>query len=195
MRKTKFHVPFQELKLAAIFALKQNSSWPVTRFRDLHSMSDQTRIMHIGQTGSTGKPMQKKLIGLALVMISLVAILWIAYGQLQIDFWRKPPHEKLSTIWTEDIATLTKSKKLPKEWNEIKEVTVKTDNSPLHEWLPKIKPPIPTKINGRYRLETFFVLLLDGNRYGTVVEYDLIDISSSNKVWELGRTYKLGLFY
>ncbi len=139
--------------------------------------------------------MQKRIVGVLLVVLSLVAITWFAYFQLHVDFWRKPHHEKLATIWAEDISNLVKSKNLPKEWNDIKEVAVRSDNSPLHEWLPKILPPIPTRGNGHYRLEIFFVLLLDGNRYGTVAEYNLIEIATANKIWELGRTYKLGLFY
>lgn len=138
--------------------------------------------------------MQKK-IGVVLTFVSLASILWILYVQLKVDFWMKPPPEKLAAVWAEDIANLQKSKTLPKEWAEIREVIVKTDNSPLHEWTARLKPPIQTNPKGRFRLEIFFVLLLEDNRYGTVAEYDLVELSGQNKVWELGRTYKLGILY
>jgi hypothetical protein len=138
--------------------------------------------------------MQKK-IGIILFIASILTILWLGYTQLRVDYWLKPPSEKLSIVWSTDIKNLEKSKMLPPQWQDVKEVVVKTDNSPLLDWTAKLKPPISTNTNGHYRLEVFFVLLLDGNRYGTVVEYDLIEISTKNKIWELGRTYKLGLFY
>jgi len=138
--------------------------------------------------------MQKK-IGLLLTIVSLISIVWILYIQLKVEFWMKPPAEKLAVVWAEDIANLQKSKTLPKEWAEIHEVSIRTDNSPLHEWTAKIKPPVSINPKGRYRLEVFFVLLLEGNRYGTVAEYDLVEIASKNKIWELGRTYKLGYLY
>jgi hypothetical protein len=153
------------------------------------------KIVTNGHNFWMGTSMHKRWIGFLLGTLSLTAIAWTAYVQLNINFWCKPHHEKLAAIWTADTNTLLKSKKLPKEWNDIKDVVVKSDNSPLHEWLPKIKPPIPVRGNGHYRLEAFFVLLLEGNRYGTVVEYNLIEIATANTVWELGRTYKLGLFY
>ena len=71
-----------------------------------------------------------------------------------------------------NINNLNKSKKLPKEWGEIKEVLIKTDTSPLHDWIPLIKHPIQTNINGKFRLEIFFVLLLDEPRYGP--EFNLL---------------------
>lgn len=138
--------------------------------------------------------MQKK-IGLLLTLVSVISIVWILYIQLKVDFWMKPPAEKLAAVWAEDMSNLLKSKTLPKEWSEIHDISIRTDNSPLHDWTAKIKPPITTNPKGRYRLEIFFVLLLEGNRYGTVAEFDLIEIASKNKVWELGRTYKLGYLY
>jgi len=137
----------------------------------------------------------RKKTGIVLIVTSLVCLGWISFFYLRVDFFLLSPPEKLLTTWREDILLLEKSGKLPKEWKEIHHVTVNSDNSPVHEWLEKIKTPIQTVPNGRYDLEVFMVQWIDSYRYGVVVQYKLTDLTNSNTIWELGRTYKLGIQY
>ncbi len=142
--------------------------------------------------------MQKHLhksVGLVLIAAAVVTVLAVIWSALEVDFYLKPPHEKFITRWKADLTQLEKAKKLPSQWNDIREVQVRSDNSPIQDWLPKIKVPISTNPNGRYRLEIFLIHWIENNKYGVVMEYNLIDLVTNNKVWEFGRTYPLGFVY
>lgn len=142
--------------------------------------------------------MQKHLhkrVGLIMIAVAVVTILIILWSALGVGFYLKPPHEKLLTRWKADLAQLEKAQKLPSQWNDIREIQLRSDNSPIQEWLPQIKAPIQTNPNGRYRLEIFLIHWIEKYKYGVVVEYNLIDLTSNNKVWEFGRTYPLGFIY
>ena len=150
-----------------------------------------------------------KKIGLILLLASLVAIVWIAYVQLGVSYYTKPPYSKLIASWTDDVHNLEKMKKLPKEWSEIRELDIKGDNSwPIQDWLGKIrdqkpkpgseslqKPPIKLNPKGRYKLEVFLIHWIEGYRYGAVIQYHLVDLATTNTIWELDRTYHLGFVY
>ena len=137
----------------------------------------------------------RKNIGIILLLISLTCLGCMAFFYFRVGFFLKPPHEKLLVSWREDVQLLEESKKLPKEWGEIREITINSDNSPVHDWLDRIKPPIQKNPRGKYRLEAFLNQWIEGYRYGVVIQYKLIDMTNSNTVWELGRTYKLGFQY
>lgn len=137
----------------------------------------------------------RKKTGIVLIVTSIVCLAWVSFFYFRIDFYVLPPPQKLLTTWTEDIQNLEKSKSLPKEWAEIRKVIVNSDNSPVHEWLEKIKAPIKVSEKGRYDLEVFMVQWIDGYRYGVMTQYKLTDITNSNTIWEMGRTYKLGIQY
>jgi hypothetical protein len=139
--------------------------------------------------------MMRKNIGLALLVSAVVLICIYLYRHYHVAYWIKPPAEKFLVSWTDDVQLLEKNQKLPKEWKDIKEISVKGDNSPVQEWIQKIKPPITKKATGRYRLEVFIIHWIDGYRYGTVVQYDLVDLVTNNTIWEISRTYKLGFIY
>jgi hypothetical protein len=139
--------------------------------------------------------MMRKYIGLSLMFAALVLIGVGLYRHYHVGYWMKPPAEKFLISWSEDVQLLEKTQKLPKEWKEIKEISIKGDNSPVQDWIQKIKPPITKKASGRYRLEIFIIHWIEGYRYGTVVQYDLVDLVTNNTVWEISRTYKLGIVY
>ena len=140
------------------------------------------------------KPPNARLISLVFgATLLLVAIVLAASFNLR--FWISPPAEKLNRTWASDLQLLESSHKLPKQWDQIREVTVKADNSVLQDWLHDIKPPIKKNPAGRFRLDTFLVFFIEGNRYGTLIQYHLIDLANQNTVWEDGRTFKLGIIY
>lgn len=138
----------------------------------------------------------RKGTGIGLIFAALVlgfgAWFTLAGGQ----FWLLTPKEKFLTAWSQDLELLSKSGNLPKEWENIREVALKTDNSPAQDWISGVKPPIPTNQNGTYRLDVFVVHWLEGYRYGAILTYSLVDTRrNDNTVWELSRTHKLGIVY
>lgn len=136
-----------------------------------------------------------KRVGAVLIAASVLIALLLTFTALRLDYWLAPPNEKFVRSWQDDIALLQESKRFPQEWYEIKEVNIRSDNSPAQEWIENLKAPITLNPNGTYRLNVFVIHWLEDIRYGVVVQYNLVDLRNNNTVWELGRTFKLGFVY
>jgi hypothetical protein len=137
----------------------------------------------------------RRTIGVLFIFVAICLVGLFTYRHYRIAFWLKPPADKFYQSWNEDLHLLQRTQKLPKEWSEIKEISVKGDNSPVQEWILKVRPPIQKNPNGHYRLDVFIIHWIEDNRYGAVVQYDLIDLKNNNTIWEISRTYKLGIVY
>ena len=133
--------------------------------------------------------------GAVLTISSIVMLLFIGIVAFHLDFWLLKPEQKFAEAWRSDMHLLEQSRKLPPEWKEIREISVKGQASPVTEWISQVSPPIQATKDGRYRLNVFVIHWLEGYRYGVVIQYDLIDLKTQNTVSELGRTLKLGFVY
>ncbi len=133
--------------------------------------------------------------GLILFLASFVAVFLITAHLLRVEYWLSPPNEKFQQSWREDIQLLEKSKNLPAQWQEIGEVYLRSDNSPAQEWITTKANPIKTNSKGKYKLDVFVIHWIEGYRYGAIVQYSLVDLTTDNTIWELGRTFKLGIVY
>ena len=144
-------------------------------------------------------PIKRKIvnrsIGVIIVAFSLLLVAFVSVFVLHLDFYLKKPQDKFAAAWQSDMTLLEKSGKLPKEWQEIKEISVKGQASPATEWVEDVLPPISATKKGKYRLNIFVIHWIDGYRYGVVIQYDLVDIQTQNVVSEIGRTLKLGFVY
>jgi hypothetical protein len=136
-----------------------------------------------------------KNVGLILVVSALAVALWVAWFGLDVNYWLAPPHDKMNISWSRDVRLLEESGRLPPQWTEIKDISIRADNSPIQDWLMALKAPIRRNPNGQYRLDVFLIHLIEGNRYGAVIQYNLVDLRDENTIWEAGRTLKLGLIY
>lgn len=135
-------------------------------------------------------------LGLLLFLVAICTLGWILLSIFRLDFWLLPPKQKFLRAWYEDIKLLEASKKLPSEWNEVREIVIRSNNSPAQEWIAgTLSPPIRKKPTGTHRLNIFVIHWEEGNRYGAIIEYSLIRLSDQNTDWELGRTLKLGIVY
>jgi hypothetical protein len=107
-----------------------------------------------------------------------------------------PSAKKLDFAIREDLQLLKKTKTFPaKEWMNISQVEISSDASPVQDWISKDSLVITKKPDGDFKLNVFATLWLDENRYGAIIQYDLVDLKTKNTVWELNRTYKLGWIY
>lgn len=133
----------------------------------------------------------KKIFGALILMLVAAVIL----NQALVKFWISSPEKKFALAVAEDLKLLEKSHFLPPGWQKIKKIDLTSDASHVSNWLNSHTFEIPQKKDGEYILEIFVSEWIDGYRYGALVEYDLVDIKNKNTVWELNRTYKLGILY
>lgn len=134
----------------------------------------------------------RKFLGFVLVIVSLLIVGGIAASTLKADYWILSPKEKFIRSWQEDLALLKKSGKIPAGFDHIREIEVRSDNSPARDWLDDLKRKIPTEPTGTYKLSVMVIHWIEENRYGAIIQYNLVDTKSGNTVWELSRTFKLG---
>ena len=99
--------------------------------------------------------------------------------------------ERLVLHWTNDIELLAQNQKLPEGWLSLKEVQFTPISTTASGWLNQAKPRFATRPEGRFRLEVVVDDWAQDGKAGAVVQYHLVDLSSGNTIWELGRTFEL----
>lgn len=134
----------------------------------------------------------RKGFGLLLLIISLIVIGGVFAVATKADYWLLSPKDKFLQRWQQDTALLRKSKSLPPGWDHVRSVDVRSDNSPAANWVESLKSRIPTDPTGTYQMNVMIIHWIEGNKYGAIVQYTLIDTKTGNTVWEISRTLHLG---
>ena len=135
-------------------------------------------------------PQKKAIFGMAILLLVIFAL-----ARADVGFWAATPAKKFALATRTDIRLLEKNHYLPPAWSKIKSIEVSSDASHVQNWLTADAFDIPRKKDGEYNLEIFVSEWIDGYRYGALVQYDLVEIKTKNTIWELNRTYKLGVMY
>jgi hypothetical protein len=94
--------------------------------------------------------------------------------------------------WEKDIEKLKAAGNLPPEWDRIEKVAYKESSERTQAWIEN-RPLglIRTKKDGDHYLTITLVDFADKEKYGVIVQYELFNSKSQNKIWELGRTFVL----
>lgn len=111
-----------------------------------------------------------------------------------LDFWKSrndPLYMRLEQMWSDDIRQLEASSKLPKQWFDIQEIEMIGGTPESKSWLRRIKVPLKVKEGGCCKLEVLLVAWEETGTYGSLVQYNIVDLKTKNTLWELGRTFIL----
>jgi hypothetical protein len=130
--------------------------------------------------------------GLFILIVGLLVIGSVAAVSLKADYWLLTPKEKFIASWQDDVQLLQKTKNLPDAWHHIREVEIKSDNSPAADWVESLKPRIRIDPLGNYKLNIMVIHWIEKNKYGAIIQYSITDLKSGNTVWEISRTLHLG---
>ncbi|MEK7357455.1 MAG: hypothetical protein AAB250_13470, partial [Bdellovibrionota bacterium] len=134
----------------------------------------------------------RKGFGFILVIAALIVGAAVAAQVYNVEYWLLPSKQKFAQNWQNDVAALEKSGKLPESWQQIREIVVKTDNSPAQTWVVGLEAPIKKKQDGFFRLDVFVAHWIDDDRYGALIQYNLVDLRDGNTTWELSRNLQIG---
>lgn len=130
-----------------------------------------------------------------ILMIAAIALLIMgSLVGLNYRYWLKPPQEKFAEAWKRDME-LIMSTPQAERLKSIKQIEIKTDSSPVQDWVSQIKPPIIVQPSGKYKLALLILHQIHEHRYGVMIQYTLVDLESGNTVDEFARTLKLGVYY
>lgn len=96
--------------------------------------------------------------------------------------------EAFKALWAEDIKKLEQSGKLPTGWYDLNNVEINVTSPNLKPWLEKYSPDFGVKPTGKFKLHIFLDDFQEDRKTGIIIQYSLIDLTSQDTVWELGRT-------
>lgn len=98
---------------------------------------------------------------------------------------------KLESLIDEDLENLSSKGLLPKEMNSLAEVELNAGTDNAKSWLKDMRFPFKVQKEGTHKLEVLLVDWTEGPKDGAMLQLNLIEKSSGNMVWELGRTFIL----
>ena len=110
-----------------------------------------------------------------------------------VSYLKPSPAKKLITHIKRDFSKLQKEGQLPKAWEQIDKVQF-INRSKLKNITQKgIEKALIQQGNGNYYLESILVDWIKNKKHHFILQLSLMEKTSKNKVWELGRTYSLPL--
>lgn len=131
-----------------------------------------------------------KIFGITVLLFGLLAVI-TTYQDLSPFWFEGTEPQKIETLWKQDVELLVRTKSLPKQWLEVSEITYFPMTDSVKQLLTKIRPPLGTHQDGKYKMEVSIDDWKDGSDYGLMIQYQMFDIESQNMIWELGRTLTL----
>ncbi len=127
------------------------------------------------------------------IIISFAGLgLALFFGAQYFKFSTAAPAQKLEMLWEQDVQKLRAANKLPKGFDDLKEVELitPTDNAKL--WIKQLQVPLKVLEKGQYKMEVLLMSFEEDNGViGAIVQYNLVDLKTNNMIWELGRTFVL----
>lgn len=131
-----------------------------------------------------------KVIGGVIILFAVIIAVY-SYKDV-IPFYTNSPEQKLESLWKRDIINLIGSKALPEAFFKAKDIKYSYGTPEAREWLSKIEIPLKKNPEGTHRMEVFIDRWAQGTDFGAMIQYQLINLSTNDTEWELGRTLTLG---
>jgi hypothetical protein len=95
--------------------------------------------------------------------------------------------KKLMDGWERDLQKLERTKFLHPGFQSLQNIQLISPSERLKNLYASKPLNLETHDNGKFSLEIFMDEVEGGG--GVVIQYDLIDLTTGNTVWELGRTF------
>lgn len=137
-------------------------------------------------------------LGAALIFTALAMAAAIGLIGFNQKFWLLPPEEKLESQWQDDLQLLRSvpSAKASELIGRVAKIRLRgAGNTPLDDWLPRVRIPLATNPSGDLIADIFVVHQIEGHRYGVIIQYEFIETKTNNKIGEFARTLWLGVYY
>ena len=132
-----------------------------------------------------GVPVKPLII--ALLVATPIVWLWPTFQYSLLN-----PQEKLAFLIRQDFDSLKTQKYLPKTWEDIGSIEVNGDKFFKKNWLQNLPLPLNFKPNGNRHLEVEVLPWEVEGKYGSVINYHLLNRDTRETLWEFGRTFELG---
>ena len=112
----------------------------------------------------------------------------------QVQFYMKPRHQRLYNLWKSDIDRLQQNADFKKLMLNIDDVELGFSDPQVSEELDLLQVPIKKTQGTNLHMKVEVIRWIDKNDYGYVLQHEIFD-STENKIYEFGRTYKVGIIW
>jgi hypothetical protein len=129
----------------------------------------------------------------SLLVLTLLALAWTTDSILiQYQFTQLSARDRLQYLWNRDFVALQNAKTVPPGWYHLKEIVYLGGDPTAKTWISEgLRSPHPTTEDGGYRLEVMVLSFEEDNQLGAIIQYNLVNLKTSNMEWERGRTFIL----
>ncbi|MCC7403025.1 MAG: hypothetical protein IT288_01385 [Bdellovibrionales bacterium] len=127
------------------------------------------------------------------ILLIVFALGWTADSILtQYQFARLSPRDRLQYLWNRDFAALQRANSVPPGWYHLKEIVYLGGDPMAKLWINEgLRSPHPIAESGSYRLDVMVLTFEEDNQLGAIIQYNLVNLKTSNMEWERGRTFIL----
>jgi len=99
--------------------------------------------------------------------------------------------ENFRVVWERDLAFLKEKSRLHEGFENLKMVEFTSSDDQVRGWIEIYKPDFGIQSTGMYKLEVLLDTWNDEKEKGVIVQYHLVNLTTGDTIWELGRTLTL----
>lgn len=122
----------------------------------------------------------------------LLAAGGLIYSQFPVDYYMKPKQMRLYDVWKADIDKLSQNEKFADVFKNVGKIEVHFTDPQVATEFEEFHIPFKPSEGKPYILRISVTRWIEKTSYGFVVQHELFD-ETDDKIYEFGRTYKIGL--
>ena len=124
--------------------------------------------------------------------VLIAAAAAIAHSQFPLIYYLQPKQDRLYKLWDADLKKLSEDKNFANVFENVGKIEVHFTDPQVATEFERFNIPFKKNEGKPYILRISVTRWIEKNEYGFLVQHELFD-ETDNKVYEFGRTYKVGL--
>ncbi len=120
----------------------------------------------------------------------------LAYEHFNISYWRLSPSKRTELIWKSEIDKITKkSPELRKPLLLLKEIEMTTSDQQFKDLIDQTRSPFSKSLKGSYTLKLQFMPWIENMKYGYLIQHEIYDTNTQNKLKEFTININIGYLW
>ena len=116
----------------------------------------------------------------------------VFYAKGPVTYYTTPKQLRLSQLWDKDIQQLSQDQQFQEIFADLANIELHFTDPQVAEEFENLKAPFQTNAAGQRTLKVSITRWIEERDYGFIVQHELFSLDG-NKVYEFGRTYKVGI--
>lgn len=130
------------------------------------------------------------------IILILVATGLLAYEKLNLSYWRLSPEKRTELIWKSEIEKINRrSPELRKAFLLLKDIEMTTSDQQFKDLIDKTRSPFTKSAKGNYTLKLQFMPWIEDMKYGYLIQHEVFESQSQNKIKEFTININIGYLW